>query len=66
MVMALLKEVKTNMKSKSRKALEKALDTENSLKHNNYPSNSIDEHRAVETGNILLAEKELGQQNENG
>ncbi|WNS73497.1 hypothetical protein RRV45_11215 [Bacillus sp. DTU_2020_1000418_1_SI_GHA_SEK_038] len=48
-----------------RQALDNALKAEGSLKHNNYPSDSIDEHRAVETGNIILAEKELGQQNEN-
>ncbi|MEH7344910.1 hypothetical protein V7122_13740 [Bacillus sp. JJ1532] len=51
--------------AKGRQALDNALNAENSLKHNNYPSGSIDEHRAVETGNILLAAKELGQQNEN-
>ena len=51
--------------AKGRQALENALKAENSLKHNNYPSDSIDEHRAVEMGNILLAAKELGQQNEN-
>lgn len=54
------------LKYSGRQKLEKALDAESSLKQNNYPSESIEEHRAVETGNILLAEKELGQQNENG
>ncbi|MBY0120406.1 hypothetical protein [Bacillus sp. S/N-304-OC-R1] len=54
------------MKHNGREALEKAVEFESSLKQNNYPSESINEHRAVETGNILLAEKELGQQNENG
>ena len=54
------------MKEKGREALDKAHDAESSLKQNNYPSESIEEHRAVETGNILMAEKELGQQNENG
>ena len=48
-----------------RQALDNALQAEDSLKQNNYPGGSIDEHRAVETGNILLAAKELGQQNEN-
>jgi hypothetical protein len=52
-------------KSNGRSALEKAFQKESTLKQDNYPSNSIDEHRAVETGNILLAEKEFGQQNEN-
>lgn len=45
--------------------LEKALKAEDTLKQNNYPSNSIDEHRSIEMGNILMAEKEFGQQNEN-
>ncbi|WP_170289760.1 hypothetical protein [Cytobacillus depressus] len=48
-----------------KQALEEANRKESNLKQDNYPSNSIDEHRSVETGNILLAEKELGQQNEN-
>lgn len=54
-----------NQGGKGRKALDLANDAESTLKHNNYPSESIEEHRAMETGNILLAAKELGQQNEN-
>lgn len=32
---------------------------------NNYPGDSLDEHRAIETANIIIAENEIGQQNEN-
>ena len=31
----------------------------------NIPGNSIDEHRKVETGNIILTGEEIRQQNEN-
>ncbi|WP_156416228.1 hypothetical protein [Cytobacillus dafuensis] len=33
--------------------------------HNNDPGESLNEHRAIETANVLISEKELGQQNEN-
>ncbi|MBS4189595.1 hypothetical protein KHA94_05135 [Bacillus sp. FJAT-49705] len=33
--------------------------------HNNDPGESINEHRAIEFANVLISEKELGQQNEN-
>ncbi|MFK4998399.1 hypothetical protein ACI2OX_16945 [Bacillus sp. N9] len=31
--------------------------------NNLEPGNSVDEHRAMERGNLHLAEKEIGQQN---
>ncbi|MBU8878377.1 hypothetical protein BGM26_05165 [Bacillus sp. FJAT-29790] len=32
---------------------------------NNYPGDSKNEHRTLETANVLIGESEIGQQNEN-
>ena len=35
------------------------------INNNNYAGDSINEHRAIESGNRQIAEKEIKQQNEN-
>ncbi len=51
----------------SQKSLKRILEKGETFPHqkSSFLGESVDEHRAVETANILLAQKELGQQNEN-
>jgi len=54
-----------NMEKKKKPVVNEAELTIRANLNNLEPGDSVKEHRTVETGNLILAEKEIGQQNNN-